>query len=152
MSQSTTTPTTVELSAALVTYSVRLGRAVSRATTSDIPAATMRLLSQLDELGPVGISSLAQSDRCSQPTMSTAVQGLVDKGWATKTRHPSDARSSLVELTGAGAAVLAEARHRNGTVVAERLAADPRHDVDDLETAVTLLRHLLDPDLEQGNS
>jgi DNA-binding MarR family transcriptional regulator len=151
VSQSTTTPTIIELSAALVTYSARLGRAVSR-TTSGIPAATMRLLSQLDELGPVGISSLAQSDRCSQPTMSTAVQGLVDKGWASKTPNPSDARSSLVELTEAGTAVLAQARHRHGTVVAERLAADNRHDVDDLERAVALLRHLLDTEPEQGNS
>jgi DNA-binding MarR family transcriptional regulator len=85
--------------AALVMYSARLGRAVSRVSLADVPAATLRLLSQIDELAPVGIGRLAEADRCSQPTMSGAVQKLADKGWVTKTPHPTDARSSLVDLT-----------------------------------------------------
>lgn len=134
------------LSAALVTYASRLGRAVSRLTAPEIPAATLRLLAQLDELGPVGISRLAQADRCSQPTMSGAVQHLADKGWVTKTTNPADARSSLIELTEAGRNVLDGARRRIGAVVAERLQADPCHDVDDVAAAVTLLEHLLPAD------
>lgn len=133
----------VALSARLVTYAARLGRAMSRAAAPDIPAATLRLLAQIDELGTAGVSRLAQADRCSQPTMSTAVQGLVDRGWATKTPNPDDARASLVELTPTGADVLTQARRRIGAVVAERLAADPRHDLDDLAAAVSLLEHLL---------
>lgn len=138
----------VALSSTLVTYASRLGRAVSRRTAPDLPAATLRLLSQLDELGPVGISRLARADRCSQPTMSGAVQHVVDKGWATKTANPDDARSSLVELTDTGRAVLEDSRRRIGAVVAERLEADPCHDVADVAAAVALLQHLLTP--EQG--
>ncbi|HLN76430.1 MAG TPA: MarR family transcriptional regulator [Nocardioidaceae bacterium] len=134
------------LSASLVTYASRLGRAVSRLTAQEIPAATLRLLAQLDELGPVGISRLAQADRCSQPTMSGTVQHLVDKGWVTKTPNPADARSSLIELSEAGATVLDEARRRIGAVVAERLEADPCHDVSDVAAAVALLEHLLPTD------
>ena len=134
--------------AGLVMYSARLGRALSRLTMDDVPAATLRLLSQIDELEPVGISQLARADRCSQPTMSGAVQGLVAKGWVTKTPNPDDARSSLVRLTPAGAEVLRNARRRIGAVIAERLAADPCHDTADVEAAVSLLQHILRTDPE----
>jgi DNA-binding MarR family transcriptional regulator len=135
----------VALTATLVTYAGRLGRAVSRVAAPDLPAATLRLLAQLDELG---LSRLAKADRCSQPTMSAAVQHLVEKGWATKTANPEDARSSLVQLSEAGRGVLDDARRRIGAVVAERLEADPRHDIADVAAAAALLQHLLPP--EQG--
>ena len=137
--------------AALVMYSARLGRALSRLTMDDVPAATLRLLSQIDELEPVGISQLARADRCSQPTMSGAVQGLVDKAWVSKTPNPDDARSSLVRLTPGGAAVLRNARRRIGGVIAERLAADPCHGIADVEAAVSLLQHILRTN-EEGTS
>ena len=132
------------LAGALVTYSARLVRAVSRRTSQEVPAATLRLLSQLEELGPVGVSQLAVADRCSQPTMSAAVKNLTDKGWARKKANPDDARSCLVTLAPAGLAVLAEARRRNAAVVADRLAADDRHTEAELASAVTLIQHLLE--------
>ena len=125
-------------------YAGRLARAVTRSTSPGVPAATLRLLSLVDELGPSGISNLAQADRCSQPTMSTAVRNLTEKGWAVNRANPADARSSLVALTDEGLSVLAEARRRNAAVVAARLEADPRHTVADLADAVGLLRHLLE--------
>ncbi len=140
-----TQPIVDQLSAELVIYAGRLVRAVTRYTNQELPAATLRLLSQIDELGPSTIGHLAEADRCRQPTMSNAVQNLVDKGWAHKRPNPADARSSLVDLTGSGRAVLTEARRRNAAAVAERLGRVPDHDVDDLARAVTLLKGLLDP-------
>lgn len=145
MSQPTATaaPHDLEaLSSELVIAAGRLVRAVSRRTRSDVPAATLRMLSQIDELGPVSVSGLATADRCSQPTASAAVQALVERGWAARRPHPTDARSTLVELTTDGAAVLAETRRRNGALVAERLRRHPT-DVDDLSAAVALLKGLL---------
>jgi len=132
-------------------YAGRLVRAVSRRASHDVPAATLRLLSQVEELGPITIGHLAQADRCSQPTMSSAVQNLVDKGWAAKRPNPADARSSLVHLTDAGREVLGSTRRKNAEVVALRLAVDPQHDVQDLESAVALLRGLLDQHPEEGS-
>lgn len=146
MFQPTTAEELNELGAALVMYAGRLVRAVSRRTAQDVPAATLRLLSQVEELGPVTISQLAQADRCSQPAMSSAVHNLTDKGWAVKEANPADARSSLVALTDLGRSTLAAARRRNGALVAERLAADGRHTADDVAAAVTLLKHLLEND------
>jgi DNA-binding MarR family transcriptional regulator len=127
------------------------GRGAGRPPPHDVPAATLRLLSQVEELGPITIGHLADADRCSQPTMSSAVQNLVDKGWAAKQPNPADARSSLVHLTDAGREVLGSTRRKNAEVVAVRLAADPQHDVQDLETAVALLRGLLDQHPEEGS-
>ena len=132
------------LSAQLVVYAGRLVRAVSRRSSQDVPAATLRLLSQVDELGPITIGHLAAADRCTQPTMSNAVHHLVDKGWLDKRPNPADARSSLVELTDEGRSILAAARRGNAAIVAERLRADPHHDQQDLATAVAVLKGLLD--------
>jgi DNA-binding MarR family transcriptional regulator len=147
----TTSAETERLAGTLVTCSARLVRAVSRRTAQEVPAATLRLLSQLEELGPVGVSQLAVADRCSQPTMSAAVKHLTDKGWARKDANPDDARSCLVTLTSEGRAVLGAARRRNAAVVAERLAADPRHTEADLESAVALIQHLLENIPDEGN-
>ena len=149
-----TAPTLEELSAELVLHTGRLVRAISRQTAGlavDVPTAQLRLLSQVDELGPVTIGALAAGDRCSQPTMSAGVQVLCERGWALKAPNPGDARSSLVSLTDAGRTVLSEARRERAAVVAARLRSDPRHDERDLATAVAVLRGLLDqPDNDEG--
>jgi DNA-binding MarR family transcriptional regulator len=136
------------LSAELVVYAGRLVRAVSRRTSQGLPAATLRLLSQLEELGPITIGQLAVADRCSQPTMSSAVNSLVAKGWAVKKPNPADARSSLVAETDIGRDVLTKARHRNAAVIAEQLRSnadrDPDESLRDLATAVSLIKRLLD--------
>lgn len=142
-------PVDEEPAAALVTYAARLVRATRRQSATDVPAAALRLLSQLDELGPSSVSRLALADRCSQPTMSSAVQSIVERGWARRESHPDDARSSLVGLTPDGDAVLAAARERNAAVISARLAETGRS-TDDLAAAVSLLRDLLDHPPTEG--
>jgi len=144
VSQGTLAPSLERLSAELVLYTGRLTRALSRSTVTEVPTATLRLLSQLDELEPVTIGALAAADNTSQPTMSAGVQNLVDKGWATKTPNPADARSSLVRLTDAGRTELTTARHARAVDVSRRLRNDPVHDEQDLEAAVAVLRGLLE--------
>ncbi len=133
-----------ELSNDLVVLVARLVREVRRHTT-DVPAASTRLMSLLDELGPSTVSALAQADRCSQPTMTGLVNGLADKGWVTRTPHPDDARSSLVSMTTEGERVLAGVRRTNAGLVAERIARTGRSP-DDLATTVAVLSDLLSVD------
>jgi DNA-binding MarR family transcriptional regulator len=152
----TTAPTLEELSAELVLYTGRLVRAITRQSAGlavDVPTAQLRLLSQVDELGPVTIGALAAADRCSQPTMSAGVQVLSERGWAVKAPNPADARSSLVSLTETGRTVLSQARRERAALVAARLRAHPRHDERDLATAVAVLRDLVDqPDNDEGDA
>ncbi|QNN53515.1 MarR family winged helix-turn-helix transcriptional regulator [Nocardioides mesophilus] len=139
------------LSSDLVIAAGRLVRALSRRTGADVPAATLRLMAQVDELGPVTVGALAAADRCSQPTASAAVQALVDRGWAVKRPNPADARSTLVELTDEGAAALAGTRRRNGEIVAARLRRHPEVDLEALASAVALFDHLLQDTEPEGN-
>ena len=75
---------------------------------------------------------------------------VCERGWATKTPNPRDARSSLVDLTEAGRDVLVQARRERAAVVTERLRSDPHHDEQDLATAVAVIRGLLEqPDDEE---
>ena len=130
-----------QLSNDLVVLSARLVREIRR-NTADLPAATTRMLSLLDELGPSTVGSLAQADRCSQPTMTGIVNGLVDKGWVQRQPHPDDARSSLVSMTVDGRQKLSAVRRRNAALVAERVASSG-HSTEELATAVAVLSDLL---------
>jgi DNA-binding MarR family transcriptional regulator len=134
--------TAQELGSDLTQYAARLVRLLRREHQQP---AGMRVLSVLDEAGALGITQLAAIDQCSQPTMTGAVNGLVERGWVSKRPDPTDARSNRVELTPAGRRVLAEARRTNGALVADRLAARSVSERD-LATAVSVLRTILDPD------
>lgn len=129
-------------SAELVTYAARLVRVVRRTAAKD-STASLRILSQLDELGAVTVTELARADRSTQPTISAGVRGLEEKGWVNRVSNPDDARSTLLELSDSGRAELRAARRRHGTVV-DDLAA--RHGVDPeaIAQAVETLRKLCD--------
>src|SRR5690242_3436775 len=95
-------PDDTVVSSELVTYAARLVRVVGRQAAGD-SAAALRLLSQLDELGPSTVTDLAKADRTSQPTVSAALRALEDSGLVARQAHPADARSTLVSLTDEGA-------------------------------------------------
>jgi DNA-binding MarR family transcriptional regulator len=133
-------PTDLEQqSSELVVQAVRLVRAVRRRVAQP---AGIRILSLLDELGPLGVTALAEADRSSQPTVSGAVHQLEVEGWVAKQADPDDARRSVVELTAQGRKRLADARRDNGAAVAERLARTG-HSVDDVARAVAVLRDVM---------
>ena len=125
----------------LTLYAARLVRLVRREVPQPVG---VRVLSILDESGPTGITQLAAIDRCRQPTMSGTVNGLVERGWVTKTPDPDDARGSLVSLTAAGRRTLATAREANGAAIAARLLGSGTTP-EDLATAVSVLRTVLEP-------
>jgi len=122
----------------LVTYAARLVRVVSR--VSENPAS-LRLLAQLEELGPVTVTDLARADRTAQPTTSATLRGLEDRGLVARQRHPDDGRASVVMLTSAGRAELAGAREANGRVVTDLLQEHEVADAD-VRTAVRVLKTL----------
>jgi DNA-binding MarR family transcriptional regulator len=138
-------PDVDDLSSDLTVYAARLVRLVRR---EHAPSAGTRVLSILDETGPLGITALAQIDRCSQPTMTGQVNQLVEAGWVTKEPNPADARSSLVHLTAVGRAELARIRQLSAALVSERLARRTDLSTDDLATAVAVLQAVLEPTTE----
>ena len=133
-------PTDLEQqSSELVVQAARLVRAVRRRVGQP---AGIRILSLLDELGPLGVTALADADRSSQPTVSGAVRQLEGEGWVARQADPDDARRSVVELTTKGRQRLAAARRDNGAAVAERLARTG-HTPEDVAHAVAVLRDVM---------
>jgi len=126
-------------SSELVVQAARLVRAVRRRVGQP---AGIRILSLLEEHGPLGVTALADADRSSQPTVSGAVQQLEQLGWVAKKVDPGDARRALVELTPRGRQRLLEARRDNGRAVAERLARAGRS-ADEVAQAVGVLRDVM---------
>jgi DNA-binding MarR family transcriptional regulator len=128
------------LAADLVTQAARLVRALRR--RHELPAG-VRVLSVLDEQGPLTVTQLAAAYSCSQPTMTGLVNQLLEQGWATKEPHPTDTRAALVTPTSAGTAELARVRRINGETVAALLERHPHLTTDELRTAVAVLRALV---------
>jgi DNA-binding MarR family transcriptional regulator len=137
--------TEAELASDLVVHAARLIRAVRR--DLELPAGT-RVISLLDEHGPLGITQLADLDRSSQPSMSGAIAQLVERGWVTKEPNPDDARASVITLTDTGRVELARVRQRSGEYIAAVVADHPTLTTEDLATAVAVLRGIL----QEGSS
>ncbi len=130
------------VSSELVTYAARLIRVVGRQVSSDSPAA-LRLLAQLDELGPSTVTDLARADRTAQPTVSAALRSLEDQDLVARQAHPADARSTLVSLTDQGRRALASARDRYGEVL-DGLIDERGVDRAEVARAIDVLRTLTD--------
>jgi DNA-binding MarR family transcriptional regulator len=128
----------------LLRSTARLTRWASRHASFDVPAAQARLLALLDELGPTRVSTLAEADHSSQPSMTTAVQRLEVQGWVRRVGDPQDARASLLSLTPSGRAALEEVRAARVAVLAPLLADLDEADVARLRAAVEVLDDLLD--------
>jgi DNA-binding MarR family transcriptional regulator len=108
-------------------------------------------LAQIREREPLSITALARAERCSQPTMSTAVRALESKEWVRREADPHDARASRISLTPAGTAELDRAHQNIGALVADWLAATD-HSTEDVRRAVDVVRAALaasrQPDVE----
>ncbi len=142
--------TDAELASDLVVHAARLVRAVRREL--ELPAGT-RILALLPEVGPLGITRLADRDPSSQPTMSGAVAQLVERGWVTKEPNPADARAWVITLTAGGRGELDRVRQRYGEHIAAIVSAHPSITTEDLATAVAVLRALVNnTSLQKGSS
>ena len=76
--------------------------------STTVPTASLRLLSQVDELGPLTIGALATADRCSQPTMSAGdavlflgrhlLRGHLQVDGAARTRRSREDEAALLAV------------------------------------------------------
>lgn len=137
----TSDPDTVGID--LLVSMARVVRWAGRHSSITVPAAQTRVLSQLDELGPSRISTLAAADRCAQPTMSVLVQRLEEHGWVAREPDPADTRASVVSLNAAGRRALQEARQAAGAAIAGYLREQGADEQRQAAEAVALLRRLL---------
>lgn len=132
------------LGAQLLWVIARLNRWATRQADLRIPPAQGRLLAQIDELGSARIGDLARADHSSQPTMTTQVQRLEERGWVTRIDDPADARAVLISLTVEGRTLLNGIRRERAAVLAPYIAGLRTSDVRRLQDAVAVLTEILE--------
>ncbi len=109
-----------------------------------LPAtAHFRILFMLGN-GPHNLSSLAQKNNVSLPTMSNSISILVERGWVQRTRSQHDRRSLVLEITPAGQAVTEAIRLHAETRVADMLDPLSADDVKKLLEGMAVLRIAFD--------
>jgi DNA-binding MarR family transcriptional regulator len=126
----------LDLGAALLSRRVAQGRGQS-------PAAR-GVLGWLQEAGPTRITALAAAGGASQPAMTQLVGRLEQQGLVVRLIDPDDARATLVDLTEAGHAFLAELRQLRRDRLAQLLDTLPPHDEATLSLAMRVALPLLE--------
>jgi DNA-binding MarR family transcriptional regulator len=120
----------------------RLARRM-RQSASDLSPTQGAALATIDCHGPLTPSELAKRERIQRPTATRVLARLDELGLVLRAADPADRRSSLVSVSPAGAALLAELRTRKDAFLSERLEALGPGDRATLERAADLLEDLL---------
>jgi DNA-binding MarR family transcriptional regulator len=113
------------------------------ATVGLSPTLTSALVS-VERHGPLTPSELAARERIQRPTATRLIAALEARGLVARTADPADRRSSLIAVTGDGAALLTEVRTRKDAYLARRLRELPAEDRAALARAADLLERLLE--------
>lgn len=105
----------------------RLGSAVAALTRSTrreirlpLGASTLAALVTVEAEGPIRLGDLARHEGVAPATLSRIVAVLDDEGYVVRTSDEHDKRSSWLEISAAGRAVLEEVRRSHATAMARR--------------------------------
>jgi DNA-binding MarR family transcriptional regulator len=121
----------------------RLGRQ-TRVGSTGLTPSQLSALTNLDEFGPLRLNELAAREGVAAPTMSRGVDILEHAQLVRKRRDPDDARSSFIDLTERGRALLTKAIDQRTTLLAQRLAALEPARLDAIKAALPALRELVE--------
>jgi DNA-binding MarR family transcriptional regulator len=97
---------------------------------------TASTLIRLEREGSVRLTALAAAEGVAQPSMTQLVQRLERQGLVERVSDPEDRRVTLVAITDAGRALLAERGQFRRTRLAEMLATLPAEEREALGSAM----------------
>lgn len=72
--------------------------------------------------GPMTVGQLAEKERVQPPSMTRTVNHLVERAYAVRSRHETDGRQVVVEISDAGRERILTDRRRRDAWLAQRLA------------------------------
>jgi DNA-binding MarR family transcriptional regulator len=124
----------------------RTARRMRQQAGGDLSPTQGAALATLDRHGPLTPSELAARERIQRPTATRLIARLESQGLVARTRDPQDGRSTLIALTDAGRALLAEQRTRKNAFLERRLRELAPGDREVLERAAHLLDRMLEED------
>ena len=114
----------------------RLARRLRCARAADTMSDTqLAVLADLRMNGRRTISTLAERERVTAPSMTSIVNGLEEQGYVARTPDEDDRRRVQVDITPAGAEIVVETIRRR-----DELLADMLREVDYTEAELATLR------------
>jgi DNA-binding MarR family transcriptional regulator len=140
MATASTTHVAAQLRLAITRTSRRLRQEAGVGLSPSQGAA----LASIERHGPLTPSEVAAIERIQRPTATRLLAKLEAAGLVARQADPVDRRSSLVSVTAAGGALLAESRAHKDAFLAQRLRALDPHDRATLARAAEILEGLLE--------
>ena len=122
----------------------RTARRLRQEADEDLSPTLAAALATIARHGPLTPSELATRERVQRPTATRLLDRLEAPGLVARTADPADRRSSLVAVTPAGEALLAEVRTRKDAYLARRLRALSPEDRATLRRASEILERMLE--------
>jgi DNA-binding MarR family transcriptional regulator len=137
------TDAAAQLRLGIVRTARRLRQEAAAEATGLTPTSTSALAT-IERHGPLTPSELAKLERVQRPTVTRTLGCLDREGLIERTSDPSDGRSSLVSVNGAGRERLRRLRGRKNAFLAKRMRNLPAGDVATLERAAEILEGMLE--------
>ncbi len=139
------TSTLEETATRLRLSATRLARILRQQSEAGLTPTQLSALATLDRCGPIPVGTLADEEQVAAPTATKIVDKLYAAGLVARVGDPTDRRITLVSLTTAGEALLADVRARKTAWLSTRLAALPASDLELITNALEVLEHLTSP-------
>lgn len=110
----------------------------------DVPDGQLSVLFVLWKEGAQTLSSLAEHERVTPPSMNRTVNSLVDAGLVTRDSSPDDGRKVLIQPTEAGLEIARETKRRRVAWFARQLDTLTPAQRATIDAATPILRELAD--------
>ena len=137
----TTADPSHDLSTDLRLACLRIARRNRFESEVEVPPHQFAILAHIQR-GPVTAGELCDLERVSAPTISRAVNQVVESGWVERTDDPNDGRRVILTLTDAGRAVVEQTRRARDEWMAARLAQLTETERAELAAALPILERI----------
>ena len=137
------TITTSDLASRLRLDIARMARRLRQEAGAGLSPSQTAALATIERHGPLTPSEIATRERVQRPTVTRVLARLEEAGLIERAADPEDRRSSLVSLSGEGAAMLAAARSRKDAYLVQRLESLDAEDHAVLDRAAEILERML---------
>jgi DNA-binding MarR family transcriptional regulator len=117
-------------------------RARSRSASDDVTPSQTSALARIEQLGPLRLGELAETEGTSAATMCRVVDGLEARRLITRVPDPDDGRASNLQLSSEGGALLSELRARSTEVLRSALAELGADERDVVVESIAVLERL----------
>jgi DNA-binding MarR family transcriptional regulator len=134
-----------ERAAHLRTAIVRTARRLRQeaaAETTGLTPTSVAALATIERHGPMTPSEIAAIERVKRPTITRTLGCLEREGLIDRTPDPSDRRSAMVSVNGAGRERLRRLRKRKNAYLARRMRELSDEEVETLERAAEILERM----------